>query len=152
MNPKSCVTPKFAFLIPSLAIGLILLGFACGGGDGKEEVSPADSPAGDSSGSLDLAMGDNFFDQDGAQNPTIEFSAGAAIEIALTNDGAAIHNMRFAGEDNQFNTPDDGVSDPDIVSAGQSATLVFTTPNKTGSYSYQCDFHPTDMKGTVTIK
>jgi hypothetical protein len=62
MNLKSGVTPKFAFLIPSLAIGLILVGLACGGGEGKEETSPVVLPAGDSSGSLELAMGDNFFD------------------------------------------------------------------------------------------
>lgn len=143
MHRWSHMTWKFAFPL-ALAVGLALIGMACGGGGGD---AGANEPG---SESLELSMGDNFFDQDGAQNPTLELSVGSAIDIALTNDGAAIHNMRFAGEDNQFNSSDDAVSDPDIVPAGQTATLKFTVPEKAGTYSYQCDFHPTDMKGTIT--
>lgn len=148
-------TRKSAFPV-ALAAGLALIGIACGGGGGNDteadESGTASAPANSGSESLALSMGDNFFDLDGARNPTLELAAGDAIEIALTNDGAAIHNMRFAGEDNQFNTSDDAVSDPNIVPGAQTATLEFTVPENGGTYSYQCDFHPTDMKGTINAE
>jgi plastocyanin len=59
--------------------------------------------------------------------------------------------MRIAGEDNQFNTSDDAVSDPALVSGGGTATIKWTA-GKAGTINYQCDFHPTDMKGTIEVK
>ncbi len=137
----------------AVAAGLTLIGVACGGGGGEAANGPGatNAPASAGSGSHQMSMGDNFFDQDGARNPTLRLAAGEAIEIVLTNDGAAIHNMRFAGEDNQFNTSDDAVSDPNIVPGGGTATLKVTAPQKAGTYSYQCDFHPTEMNGTITV-
>src|SRR3989337_1096028 len=79
---------------------------ACGGsdedgnGDGGPTSPAATTPSGDGgSGAteLDVSMGDNFFEP-------AEFTvdAGAELTFNLTNDGAAIHNMRVAGEDNEF--------------------------------------------------
>ena len=77
---------------------------------------------------------------------------GAQVTFNLTNDGTAIHNMRIAGEDDEYNTADDAVSDPDLISGGQTGTLEWTAPNEAGEYKFQCDIHPTDMKGTITVQ
>jgi plastocyanin len=92
-------------------------------------------------------MGDNFFDPEGFTVP-----AGATVTFNLTNDGAAIHNMRIAGEDGDYNTDDDAVSDPDLVSPGDSAVLEWTAPGEPGDFAFQCDIHPTDMLGTITVE
>jgi plastocyanin len=55
--------------------------------------------------------------------------------------------MRIAGPDGEYDTDDDAVSDPDRIDGGESGTITFTL--EAGSYAYQCDFHPADMKGTV---
>ncbi len=128
---------KFTFILAALAMGLTLVGLACGGGDGSV--------------SLDLSMGDNFFDLNGEHNPTLQIAAGATVNIKMTNKGAAIHNMRFAGGDNQYNNGDDAVSDPTLISPGQTAIIKFTAPKQPGTYKYQCDFHPTDSKGEITV-
>jgi plastocyanin len=151
-----------AALAASVA-ALLLLSFACGGDDddddGGRTASPtqsgAASPSGNGGGgevTLDISMGDNFYEYEGEKNPTISLPAGAEVTINLTNDGTAIHNMRSAGDDNSFNTSDDAVSDPDFVSAGQTATLEFTAPSEAGTYKYQCDLHPTDMKGEFEVE
>ena len=66
----------------------------------------------------------------------------------LKSIGLALHNMRTAGEDNKFNSGDDDVADPQLVSPGGEGTLDFTF-EKAGTYDYHCDFHPTDMKGQI---
>ncbi len=130
------------------------------GEDGAVSASPTAAPSpgagtptpSGGGGTLAVSMGDNFFELDGQKNPDIKLKTGQAVTINLTNKGTAIHNMRVDGEDGKYNSKDDAVSDPQLVSAGQTATLKWTAPDKAGSFKYQCDFHPTDMKGTITVE
>ncbi len=135
---------------------LMLSAVACGGGDDDDDGGGGGSATGGAGQtSFDLAMNEasgNLFVLDGEHNPTLKVAAGKEITVNLSNEGIAIHNMRFAGEDNEFNSGDDAISDPALVSAGQKGKLTFTAPSKAGKYKYQCDFHPTDMKGEVEVE
>jgi plastocyanin len=138
-----------------LALTMMAFTLACGGDDdddgGGSTTAPATTQAGNGGNgeevTFDVSMKDNLFDP-------AEFTvpAGAKVTFNLTNDGAAIHNMRIAGEDGDYNTGDDAVSDPDLVSAGGTATLEWTAPNESGEILFQCDLHPTDMVGTITVE
>jgi len=97
-----------------------------------------------------MDQGDNFFQLGGQKNPTLSVKVGQAVKVNLTNTGLAIHNMRTAGEDANYNSGDDDVSDPNPVQAGATATLEFTF-DKAGTFLYQCDFHPNDMKGEIVV-
>lgn len=137
------------------ALALALAAVACGGDD-DDENGGAETPSGNGGGqtTYDLLMNEsdgNVFVLDGEKNPTLKIPAGKEIAINLDNNGSAIHNMRFAGEDNKYNTADDAVSKPDIVAPGQKAVMTFTAPAKAGKYIYQCDFHPTDMLGEFEV-
>jgi mono/diheme cytochrome c family protein/plastocyanin len=100
---------------------------------------------------VDVTMGDNFFDAGGNQNPNFVVPTGATVTFNLTNDGAAPHNMNIAGADNEFETDDDAISDPDLITAGQAGTLQFTAA-AAGTVDYRCDFHPDQMQGTITVE
>jgi len=125
-----------------------------GGGGPAASASPGGSPsasagptASGGGGGNSVTMTDNKFD------PTqLSVSAGASVTIQLTNKGTAIHNMRIAGPDGKFNSSDDAVSNPQLIPGGQTATLTWTAPTQAGDIIFQCDFHPTDMKGTITVK
>ncbi|MEO6196893.1 MAG: plastocyanin/azurin family copper-binding protein, partial [Dehalococcoidia bacterium] len=82
----------------------------------------------------------------------ITVGVGDTASFGITNDGAAIHNMRIAGADNEYNTDDDAVSDPDIVPGGDTATLSWDAPAEAGEIDFRCDFHATDMVGTITVQ
>ncbi|HSP55611.1 MAG TPA: cupredoxin domain-containing protein [Dehalococcoidia bacterium] len=98
-----------------------------------------------------MSAGDNFFEFAGEKKPTLTVPAGKTITINIKNIGTAIHNMRFVGDDNKYDNNDDSVSNPALVSAGQSATLTFTAPDKAGTYDFRCDFHPTDSVGKIKV-
>jgi plastocyanin len=72
------------------------------------------------------------------------------VKVNLTNNGVAIHNMRTSGEDGNYNTSDDDVSDPQTVSSGATGTLEFTF-DTAGTFPYHCEFHPNDMKGEILV-
>ena len=153
---------KLLLLSASLILSIALLAAACGGGDddgGTSETPAADETAADDAddagpASFDVSMGDtiepeitNFFEAN-----TFTVSPGQEVTFNLTNDGAAIHNMRIAGGDGEYNTDDDTVSDPDLFQAGDSGTLVWTAPDEPGEIIFRCDFHLLDMIGTISVE
>ena len=102
-------------------------------------------------GSAEVALGDNFFDAGGNKNPTFKVAAGSTVTFNLANDGKAVHNMVIAGPDKELGTDDDIVSDPDIIPAGETGTVQFTA-DAAAEYDYHCQFHPDQMKGTITVE
>lgn len=97
-----------------------------------------------------ILMKDNFFDIDGESNPEIHVAAGTEITATLENAGQAVHNLRIAGPDGQYNTADDIPSDPDVMPGGSTGTITFTLA--AGTYLYQCDFHIEQMKGEIVAE
>jgi plastocyanin/mono/diheme cytochrome c family protein len=120
---------------------------------GQLAPKPAASPAAPVpvSGEVSMEMQDNTFVFDGTNNPSLSVAAGATVTINLTNAGAAIHNMRTAGADSEFDNADDHVSEPDVVPGGATAVLQFSF-DAAGTYQYRCDFHPVDMAGEIVVQ
>lgn len=155
---KLRIFPRMTLLLAMVMIGVLVAAAACGGdddddgGNGDVTATPSETQPPDGNGdgeevTFDVSMGDNFFEPNEFTVP-----AGATVTMNLTNDGTAIHNMRFAGEDNEFNTGDDTVSDPDLFNAGDAGSITFTAPSEPGVYNILCDFHPTDMTATLTVE
>lgn len=69
------------------------------------------------------------------------------IALTQTNNGQAVHNWHLLdakdANGNDIKTA--------LLDAGKSETIVFRI-GKPGTYHFQCDVHPADMKGTLTIK
>jgi plastocyanin len=146
-----------AFLLAALGVTFILAfnevdGSLGGAGAPSETPSPtaggeSPTPTGGGGSEFAITMGDNTFDP-----KEITVSAGATVKFSLTNSGVAIHNMRVAGEDNKFDSTDDAVSDPNLVTGGSTGTLEWTAPSSPGVIDFRCDFHPTDMNGKITVQ
>ncbi len=120
----------------------------CGQGAPAPKQTPG--PPIQVTGEVVFDMGDNFFDLDGSINPTLEIAAGETVTFTVPNIGQAIHNLRFAGPDGEYKTDDDFVSDPDLILGGEQGTLEFTF-GEAATFPYQCDFHPVEMLGEVTV-
>ncbi len=120
----------------------------CGQGAPAPKQTPG--PPIQVTGEVVFDMGDNFFDLDGSINPTLEIAAGDTVNFTVPNIGQAIHNLRFAGPDGEYKTDDDFVSDPDLILGGEQGTLEFTF-GEAATFPYQCDFHPVEMLGEVTV-
>ena len=153
MTLTSTYRNKLVAMLALVLSALLVLSFACGGDDDDDDgggtaTATTDGDGGDGGEeTFDVSMGDNFYEPN-------EFivAPGTTLTFNLTNDGTAIHNMRTAGADNEFGNDDDSVSDPDLVTAGGTATLEWTAPEEPGTYDFYCDFHTTDMTGTITVE
>jgi len=93
-------------------------------------------------GGLSETTTDNKFSQ-----TTLTADKGVSVVMTVQNKGAAIHNWHVLNA----KTPDGSDIKTDLVPAGQSATITFQI-DQPGTYDFQCDVHPTEMKGKLTIK
>jgi uncharacterized cupredoxin-like copper-binding protein len=90
---------------------------------------------------ITLIATDNKYSQ-----PDLTAKANQDITLTLTNQGQAIHNWHVLG-----------VKDKDgkdiatkLLNPGQSDTIDFVI-TQPGKYKVQCDAHPADMTGSLTI-
>jgi nitrite reductase (NO-forming) len=118
---------------PSLGVGaalfaLVLLMAAC------SDDSSATPESGGSGGSADQSIDivDFSFNPD-----TLTVPSGQDVTVQLTNDGDNEHS---------FTLDDDSVSQD--VEEGESATV---TLNLTEDIGWHCEYHPDQMKGTITV-
>jgi len=75
---------------------------------------------------IQLVASDFKFDK-----TSLDMQSGSQVKVEITNQGQAEHNFTF-------------------TEAGEDATATFTAP-AAGSYQFFCKYHPSQMKGTVTV-
>lgn len=81
---------------------------------------------------------------------TVSGRAGEVIEFVVKNVGSVAHNLRVSGEDHEYDTRDDFLTDPGTIQPGQEARVLvkIDTP---GTYEFHCDFHPLTQIGNLII-
>ena len=72
-------------------------------------------------------------------SPSFDLKAGSSYTLEVTNQDGVEHNFTFAA----------GKASQDIE-ANEDATVSFTAP-AAGSYRFFCKYHPSVMKGTITV-
>jgi plastocyanin len=142
MTPTFRPGRAFVPLAPLVLSAVLVLSFACGGG-GDNTITGSETPG---TATYDVTMTDT-----GNTPNDYTVAAGSTLTLNFTNKGTAAHNVRVAGADNQYNTSDDAVSDPDLIIAGGKGKLTWKAPSKAGTYNFKCDYHPA-LTGTITVK
>ncbi len=91
---------------------------------------------------ITIVATDNKYDK-----TSLTVKAGQPVTLTLDNKGAAIHDWHLDG----VKTPDGKDINTKLIPGGQSDTITFTIPNP-GTYNFECQVHPTEMKGTITAQ
>ena len=85
---------------------------------------------------------DNKFSQ-----PSLTVKAGQPVTMTLKNNGQAIHNWHL------LNVSDaEGKAIATALTNPGTSTSVSFTLNKPGTYRFQCDVHPDEMTGTLSVQ
>ncbi|MEP6872070.1 MAG: cupredoxin domain-containing protein [Anaerolineaceae bacterium] len=137
---------------PAVAIfgSLVVFGLMVGAGltifahDGKAAASlePGTGPA-PVAGNVVTAT-DNKLDK-----ATLEAPPNSSVTFEFKNAGKVKHNLHFLDKAGGATLAPGG--EGKIIDGGQSEPINFKTP-AAGSYYFQCDLHPDQMKGTFTVK
>lgn len=146
---------KRLWVLPVLAVvALGLVAAACGDDDDNGEPSATQSPGASptaANATATPAGGSTQIDVIAAvtafNTNNIEVTAGQPFTIALDNQDTVTHNLHIYTEEDGDSI---AVTDPESVSPDATGTLT-TTIDEPGEYYFQCDFHPSQMNGTVVV-
>ena len=133
-------------VIGVLAGVLALAAAGCGGGDDNGGGSAAAATAAPTTAAATTAAGgggDNELKLTASgtawDTTSFDLKAGSSYTLEVTNQDGVEHNFTFAA----------GKASQDIE-ANEDATVSFTAP-AAGSYPFFCKYHPSVMKGTITV-
>jgi plastocyanin/heme-degrading monooxygenase HmoA len=122
----------------------------------KTVVAPLPTPPPGGTATTPTTPGAAEFDMEDNKFVTTELTVDTGAIINVHNKGTAIHNVHVAASGGTFaaafcKTADPApCSKPSAVPAGTSGTITINLP--AGTYDFRCDFHPDQMKGTLTVK
>jgi plastocyanin len=132
--------PRRGMVIGVLVGVLALAAAGCGGDNGGASAAattaaPATTAAGGGGDNeLQLTASGTAWD-----TTSFDLKAGSSYTLEVTNQDSLEHNFTFAaGDANQD------------VEANEDAKVTFTAP-AAGSYPFVCKYHPSAMKGTITV-
>ena len=133
--------PRRGMVIGVLVGVLALAAAGCGGDDNGRASAAATTAApattaagGGGDNELQLTASGTAWD-----TTSFDLKAGSSYTLEVTNQDSLEHNFTFAaGDANQD------------VEANEDAKVTFTAP-AAGSYPFFCKYHPSAMKGTITV-
>ena len=144
-------------ILTVLVAGMALMTAACGGDDDAPatattttQAAPTDTPGtsatetpgtatGEIPSEISITAENISFDK-----ASLTIKAGVATTITMTNKDSIAHNFHvMAGSVDEAITPPFTAAD-----SPQTLTVTIDTP---GSYTFQCDVHPTTMNGTIEV-
>ena len=135
-------------IVTGVLVGVLALAAAgCGGGDDNGGSASATTAAPETTGApATTAAGGGGEDElkltasGTAWNTTsLDMTSGAQVSIEVNNEDSIQHNFTFEAAQANMDLP-----------ANEDATVTFTAP-AAGTYDFLCKFHPSAMKGTVTV-
>lgn len=138
------MTWRRAALVMAPAL-LFVLAAACGGnGSTKTAATTTAAPpsGGAASNAITIVGKDNVFEPAAA---TVK--ANQETTLTFENKGTAIHNIHILNVKGKDGKDIMG----QLIAGGKSETIKFTI-EKPGVYNFQCDVHPAEMKGKLTVQ
>ena len=134
-------------VIGVLAGVLALVAAGCGGGDdnGGSASATTAAPASTAAPETTAAAGggDNELKLTASgtawDTTSFDLTSGTNYSLEVNNEDGVQHNFTFAAAQADVDIP-----------ANEDATVTFTAP-AAGTYPFLCKFHPTAMKGTITV-
>jgi plastocyanin len=136
-------------MVVGVLVGVLALAAAGCGGDGDDGGSasattaapettgaPATTAAGGGGGEdeLQLAASGTAWD-----TTSFDLTSGTNYSLEVNNQDSVQHNFTFEAAQADVDIP-----------ANEDATVTFTAP-AAGTYDFLCKFHPSAMKGTITV-
>jgi plastocyanin len=110
-------------------------------------VSGASPAAGAVSQTFDEVTTDNKFSV-----TKMTTAANKPVTVNISNKGAAVHNWEVLGSDGKVMKDTSGKDIKGaLLDAGKTESVTFTI-DKAGTYKFQCEVHPADMTGTLTVQ
>ncbi len=115
---------------------------ACGGGTKSETRATPTAGGAAPAGAIVIVATDNKFDK-----TELTVQANQPVTLTLENRGQAVHNWHV------LNVKDKDGKEiaTNLLTGGQSQTITFVI-TQTGTFDYQCDVHPTEMRGKLTVQ
>jgi plastocyanin len=135
-------------MVVGVLVGVLALAAAGCGGDGDDGGSasattaapettgaPATTAAGGGGeDELQLAASGTAWD-----TTSFDLTSGTNYSLEVNNQDSVQHNFTFEAAQADVDIP-----------ANEDATVTFTAP-AAGTYDFLCKFHPSAMKGTITV-
>jgi plastocyanin len=124
--------------------GIILVGAACSSSSnesGSTATTAAAAPTTTAAQTSAAGAGSTTLVAQGISFNTtkLNFKAGQKVTLTIQNKDSVEHNFTFeAAKANKD------------VEGGETAKATFTVP-AAGTYEFHCEYHPNQMKGTVTV-
>ncbi len=127
----------------AMALALVAISLAaCGGGTKSETRATPTAGGAAPAGTIVIVATDNKFDK-----TELTVQANQPVTLTLENRGQAVHNWHV------LNVKDKDGKEiaTNLLTGGQSQTITFVI-TQTGTFDYQCDVHPTEMRGKLTVQ
>ena len=134
-------------MVMGVLVGVLALAVTgCGGGDDDGAASATTAAPQTTSAPATTAAGGGGEDElqltaSGTAWDTTSFdlTSGTSYSLAINNQDSVQHNFTFEAAQADVDIP-----------ANEDATVTFTAP-AAGTYDFVCTFHPSAMKGTITV-